>query len=204
MSKDKHTMKKVAMAGATAGRRLRRATCWATGLGLSLLLAGCGGTGQRGATPASAPAAEPARSVAPRPTPAPAPDASPQAAIAPARSQPKPLPPPEPVSTHEALRLQAAHRLVAANPDGVYMGEVPAVLLAIPVLEIELNRDGSIKRIGVLRRPGQALDTIELATAAVRRAAPFGDVSRLPRPWKFNEVFLFNDDRRFKPRTLDE
>jgi hypothetical protein len=28
-------------------------------------------------------------------------------------------------------------------------------------------------------------------------------MSRLPRPWKFAEVFLFDDDRRFKPRTLD-
>jgi hypothetical protein len=28
-------------------------------------------------------------------------------------------------------------------------------------------------------------------------------VSRLPRPWKIVEVFLFDDNRRFKPRTLD-
>jgi len=31
---------------------------------------------------------------------------------------------------------------------------------------------------------------------AVRRAAPFGDVSRLPRPWKFVETFLFDDARK--------
>ena len=48
-----------------------------------------------------------------------------------------------------------------------------------------------------------AHDTIQIAAAAVHRAAPFGDVSRLPRPWKFVETFLFDDDRRFKPRTLD-
>ncbi|SEL17312.1 hypothetical protein SAMN05216359_10625 [Roseateles sp. YR242] len=113
------------------------------------------------------------------------------------------LEPPHPIRSHEELRHQAALRLVAANPDRTYMGEVPAVLLAIPVLEIELNRDGSVRDIRVLRRPGQAVDTIELAMAAVRKAAPYGDVSRLPRPWKFNEVFLFNNERRFKPRTLD-
>ena len=33
--------------------------------------------------------------------------------------------------------------------------------------------------------------------------APYGGVSRLPRPWKFSEVFLFDDNRRFKPRSLD-
>jgi hypothetical protein len=80
---------------------------------------------------------------------------------------------------------------------------VPDILLAIPVLEMELNADGSIRRIDVLRRPGQAPETLQLAMDAVRRAAPFGDVSRLPKPWKFSETFLFNDERKFKPRTLD-
>ena len=110
---------------------------------------------------------------------------------------------PKPVRSWAELRLQAAQRLVAANPQGTYLGTVPETLLAIPVLEIELNSDGSVRRILVLRPPRQAKDTIEIAAAAVRRAAPFGDVSRLPRPWKFVETFLFDDDRRFKPRTLD-
>ncbi len=71
------------------------------------------------------------------------------------------------------------------------------------MLEIELNGDGSVRRIEVLRQPRQAKDTMQIAADAVRRAAPFGDVSHLPRPWKFVETFLFDDDRRFKPRTLD-
>ena len=110
---------------------------------------------------------------------------------------------PDAVRDWNELRMQAARRLVAANPEGTYVGTVPDMLLAIPVLEIELNRDGSIRRIDVMRKPAQALDTIELAMDAVRRAAPFGDVSRLPKPWKFTETFLFNDARKFKPRTLD-
>jgi len=76
-------------------------------------------------------------------------------------------------------------------------------LLAIPVLEVELRSDGHIAKINVLRQPSQALDTTQLAIDAVQRAAPFGDVSRLPKPWKYTEAFLFDDDRRFKPRTLD-
>ena len=93
--------------------------------------------------------------------------------------------------------------MVAANPEGTYIGAVPEPLLAIPVLEIELNGDGSVRRVNVQRRPTQAGDTVQLAIDAVHRAAPFGDVSHLPRPWKFSEVFLFRDDRRFKPRVLD-
>lgn len=113
------------------------------------------------------------------------------------------LPPPGPVRSWNEVRLQAAHRLVAANPGGTYTGHVQEPLLAIPVLEIELNGDGSIRRINVLRHPSQANDTTQLAVDAVRRSAPFGDVSRLPKPWRFTETFLFDDDRKFKPRTLD-
>lgn len=93
--------------------------------------------------------------------------------------------------------------MMAANPTVTYEGAVPDPLLAIPVLEVELHANGSIRRIEVMRVPRQAKDTVEIAIDAVRRAAPFGDVSRLPRPWKFTETFLFNDDRKFKPRTLD-
>jgi hypothetical protein len=113
------------------------------------------------------------------------------------------LPAPQPVRSWGELRLQAAHRIVAANPDGSYMGTPPDQLLAIPVLEIELNADGSIRNIEYLRAPREAKDTMKLAADAVRRAAPFGDVSRLPKPWRFTETFLFDDDRKFKPRSLD-
>ncbi|MES2959416.1 MAG: hypothetical protein V4792_14590 [Pseudomonadota bacterium] len=103
----------------------------------------------------------------------------------------------------DEYKVAAGQRMVEANPDATYSGLVPEPLLAIPVLEIELYRDGSVQRIHVQRRPTQAQDTVQLAIDAVHRAAPFGDVSHLPRPWKFSEVFLFRDDRRFKPRALD-
>lgn len=101
------------------------------------------------------------------------------------------------------FRAQAANRLVQAHPDSTYMGPVAEPLLAIPVLEIELNADGSVRRVQVLRHPRQAKDTTQLAIDAVQRAAPYGSMTLLPRPWKWVEVFLFNDDRRFKPRELD-
>ena len=113
------------------------------------------------------------------------------------------LPAPRAVRGWNDVREQAAERLMAANPDRTYTGKPPDPLLAIPVLEIELNADGSIRRIEVLRHPRQARDTAQIAADALRRAAPYGDVSRLPKPWKFVETFLFDDDRRFKPRTLD-
>jgi hypothetical protein len=114
------------------------------------------------------------------------------------------LPAPSPARSMAELRLQAAKRLVEANPGITYLGKPPDVLLAIPVITVELHSDGSIRRLEVMRYPGQARDTVEVAMNAIRRAAPFGDVSRLPKPWKFNETFLFNDQRKFKPMTLDQ
>ena len=113
------------------------------------------------------------------------------------------LAPPETMRSWNEVRLQAARRLVAAHPQSSFMGRPPLTLLAIPVLEVELNGDGSIRNVVVLRHPRQARDTTQLAIDALHRAAPFGNVSRLPRPWKFVETFLFDDDRHFKPRSLD-
>ncbi len=100
-------------------------------------------------------------------------------------------------------KVLAARRLVQANPDITYLSAPPDPLLAIPVLEVELYVDGSIQAIKVTRQPTQATDTVQLAINAVRRAAPFPAVGHLPKPWRFTEVFLFDERRRFKPRTLD-
>ncbi|MDO9316266.1 MAG: hypothetical protein Q7T97_17165 [Burkholderiaceae bacterium] len=164
------------------------------------LLAGCA-TG-----PASPPA--PVSTSKPVPVPVPAPPAAVARAPAPSAAAGAPgpvrLPTPGVVRSASELHLLAARRIAAANPHLTYDDRPPDVLLAIPVLSVDLNGDGSIYHIDVLRYPRQAKDTTQIAIDAVKRAAPFGDVSRLPRPWRFTETFLFNDDRRFKPRTLDD
>ena len=132
----------------------------------------------------------PAPQTARVPSPAPAPRAAPAPYTRPAR-------------TVDEYKRQIALRLVAANPKITYTTRAPDILLAIPILEVEVNGDGSVRHIGVIRVPTQATDTIQIAIDAIRRAAPFGDATQVPKPWKFTEVFLFNDDRHFKPRILD-
>ena len=153
--------------------RLRRAAAW---LGLCALSA------------CQAPAPQTAR--APAPAPAPHLPAAAAPYLRPAR-------------TIAEYRLQAATRMIAANPKITYTTPSPNPLMAIPVLEIEVNGDGSVRHITVIRVPTQATETVQIAIDAVKRAAPFGDATHLPKPWKFTEVFLFDDDGRFKPRILD-
>ncbi|NCT85710.1 MAG: hypothetical protein GXC94_21370 [Comamonadaceae bacterium] len=131
---------------------------------------------------------------------APAPLPSPAVVAAP---KPAGLPVPRAVRSHDELRRQAAERLVMANPEGTYMTPAPTHLLTLVVLEVEVKADGSVRRVNVLRKPRFAPETLQLAIDAIHRAAPFGDVRRLPEPWKFTETFLFEEDRRFKPLTLN-
>jgi hypothetical protein len=161
----------------------------------ALLLAAC--SGPSGEAPGDTRGSSAQRTIAPA---SPPPTTPPSAVSA---QSGLPLPAPGPVRSWAELRRQAAERMVAANPGITFTGKVPDTLLAIPVLEIELNGDGSIRNIEVLRQPRQAKDTLKIATDAVRRAGPFGNVSRLSKPWKFVETFLFDDDRKFKPRSLD-
>ena len=165
-------------------------------LAMAIGLAACSGdrSAPGDATGSATPAAPTSTSAASAPAPLIV-----AAPVAPDRS----LPAPATKRTWAEVRRQAAERLVAANPDITYLGRVPDQLLAIPVMEIELNRDGTVRRIEVLRLPREAKDTLKIAVAAIQRAAPYGDVSRLPKPWKFVETFLFDENRKFKPRTLD-
>ncbi|MGH6648670.1 hypothetical protein [Aquabacterium sp.] len=164
-------------------------------MGSSAWLAGCAFRDLKtGSGPETAPLATPA-------TPAPA-DAS---TAAPGKKGARiVLPQPTMSRNWKELRLQAARRLVAANPDITYMGKPPDLLRAIPVLTFELNGDGTIRRVEVMRYPSQDRETVNIAIESMRRAAPFGNVSHLPKPWRFNETFLFNNQHKFKPMTLDQ
>lgn len=186
----------------------RRREVLARVAGLFAGLAGLAGCAPHRPPPAPPPMAPPpAAAQKPPPPPAAAPPA-PGAAAAPTprRDEVVTLPPPKRARSWDDFRRQAAQRMVQARPGRSYLGEPPAVLLGIPVLEIELNGDGSVRRIQVMREPSdpRARDTIQLAIDAVRAAAPYGDVSHLPRPWRWTEVFLFDAQRRFKPRILDQ
>ncbi|WP_454906700.1 hypothetical protein [Variovorax gossypii] len=99
-------------------------------------------------------------------------------------------------------RRQAAQRIMEWNQGATYEGDAPAVLLSIPVLQIDLEADGSVQKIHVVREPQNAPESMQMAMDAIMRAAPFGDVSNLPKPWHFTETFLYNDDWKFHLRSL--
>lgn len=195
---------------------------------LAAATAGCVSVPQR--SPAPAPVAAPPPAAGPAParaagaqvaapvapvapaapaSPMPAPPAAPAAAVPSGRLAPlgpaTVLPAAAPARTWDDFKKAAARRMVQASPRGSFLGKVPPLLFGIPILEIELSADGSVRNVSVVRPPAnaEAADTVALAVEAIRRGGPYGDVSRLPQPWKWTEVFLFDNERRFKPRSLD-
>lgn len=109
-----------------------------------------------------------------------------------------------PARNWEEYKLRAAQRIVSTSPGETFTGPLPDPLQSIPVLQVHLNRNGSIRNISVLRVPGQSPQTLDMAIRAIRRAAPFEPVGHLPQPWQFNETFLYNGELKFQLRTLVE
>ncbi|MDP3225213.1 MAG: hypothetical protein Q8M96_18935, partial [Rubrivivax sp.] len=68
------------------------------------------------------------------------------------------------VRNWDEFKKMAGRRMVAASPKGSYMGKPPPMLFGIPIMEIEINADGSVRHIAVTRAPANAAaaHTIEL------------------------------------------
>ena len=122
----------------------------------------------------------------------------PGAAVEPARNA---LPA---VSSWAEYRRRAARLIMAANAESVAQGALQEPLLGIPVVQVQLNADGSIRLVDTLRASKVAPETTNPALAAIRRVGNFGPVSNLPPPWQFTETFLYNDGMKFQLRTVVE
>ncbi len=137
------------------------------------------------------------------PTPAPAPQpTAPSPGSEAAGEGALPPPPTTTVGSWVEYRRRAALRIMAANPSATFAGKRQEPMASIPVFTIQVNRDGSVRNIDLLRRPKFHTETVEMAKRAIMRAAPFGPVGNLPSPMQFNEVFLYNDDLKFQLDTL--
>lgn len=168
-----------------ASTRRLRAVQWAF-VAAAAVLAGCGSKPLPPHTPAPAPAA-----TAPRPA------AAPQAAPPAVSGLPA-------VRTWAEYRRRAAQMIMAANTASVAAGKLQDPLYGIPVVQIQLNPDGSIRNLDFMRQSKVGPETNNLALQAIRRIGSFGPVNNLPQPWQFNETFLYNDGLKFQLRTIVE
>jgi protein TonB len=100
-------------------------------------------------------------------------------------------------------KTQVARHVAEHNPDRVYAGTLPAMLPAVVVLEITVDREGQLADVAVQR--SRDPDASQIALASVRRSSPLPAPQQLARDTgklTFSETFLFADSERYQLRSL--
>lgn len=108
-----------------------------------------------------------------------------------------------PSSSLDAYKTQVAHQVMQRNPEHVFSGRLPDMLPAIVVLNVTVDRNGSLKDVAVQR--SRDPNAARVALDAMRRSGP------LPKPvnliargdaMTFSETFLFDEKYRFQLRSV--
>lgn len=105
--------------------------------------------------------------------------------------------------TPRDYRHDAATHLYALNAERIYAGKLPPMLYAIGVLEIDLDRDGHVRRLHWMRAPKHAPEVVREIERTVRAAAPFPRPARLGRV-SYVDTWLWDRSGRFQLDTLTE
>lgn len=159
-----------------------------TGLSIAVLawLAGCA------SPPPSAPAPTPvARAPAP---PAAAPAPVPAAPTNRRVSQ---------ASNEKAYRQDAARAIYAAYPDSIYKGKLPPLLYAIAVVETELDSNGNVREVRMLRAPTHAPEVTARVRDLIRKASPLPAPARMGTV-RYTDTWLVDKSGKFQLDTLTE
>lgn len=100
-------------------------------------------------------------------------------------------------------RKDAARHLYDAYPARVLKGLVPANVYAVMVTETEVDAQGKVLAVRVLRRPAQAHEVTPWVVSLIRRASPLPPPLRLKRV-RYVETWLVDRSGQFQVRTLTE
>ncbi|WP_137919175.1 twin-arginine translocation signal domain-containing protein [Hydrogenophaga sp. 2FB] len=113
----------------------------------------------------------------------------------------RPLPGQAPASA--AYRREAASHIYRKYPDRIYRGQLPAMLYAIGVLEIEIHLGGRVGSLRWLRGPSHAPEVMAEITRLVQQASPFPSPPGLGRV-QYVDTWLWDRSGRFQLDTLTE
>ncbi|QHE87708.1 hypothetical protein [Hydrogenophaga sp. BPS33] len=112
-----------------------------------------------------------------------------------------PLPGQAPASP--AYRREAASHVYLKYPDRIYRGQLPPMLYAIGVLEVEIHLGGRVGSTRWLRGPSHAPEVMVEIERLVRAAAPFPSPPGLGRV-QYVDTWLWDRSGRFQLDTLTE
>jgi len=105
--------------------------------------------------------------------------------------------------TAKAYRMDAARHIYASYPERIYKGKLPPLVHAIVVLEMDLDANGQLKSINMIRVPTHAPEVTDAVKDMIRRAAPMPAPRRLGGT-KITEIWLVDKSGRFQLDALTE
>lgn len=106
-------------------------------------------------------------------------------------------------TTPRAYRADGASHLYGLNADRIYKGKMPPLLYAIGVLDIHIDRVGSVSSIDWTRAPRHAPEVMAEIERTVRQAAPFPAPTRLGKV-VYTDTWLWHKSGKFQLDTLTE
>ena len=132
---------------------------------------------------------------APQPTPPPAPQPAPVAARIPVFiSQ---------ATNAKDYRRDAAQHIYKNNSARIYKGRMPPLLMAVAVLEVDVDTMGDIAAIRWVRGPTNLPSVIADIEALVKASAPYPAPLKMPGVI-YTEVWLYDKSGLFQLDTLTE
>ena len=113
--------------------------------------------------------------------------------------------PPEPSNarTPRDYRKDAARHLYGQNAERIFKGKLQPQLYAIGVLEVDIDRKGSVTRVHWLRAPRHAPEVVAEIERTARAAAPYPVPARMGKV-TYTDTWLWDKSGNFQLDTLTE
>jgi hypothetical protein len=102
-----------------------------------------------------------------------------------------------------AYRQDGARHIYGKNAHRIFKGQLPPLMHAVGVLQVDLDNRGNVRRLNWMRAPSHAPDVVREIERTVHEAAPF------PAPVQlgsviYTDVWLWDKSGNFQLDTLTE
>jgi len=170
---------------------------WLSRTLLALSAVGLGWLSGCSSPPSPKPSPRPATSQVPSPPAKTLPDAVAQPAA------PAPSPVKSAARNARDYRKDAASHLYARHSHHIYKGRLPPMLEAVGVLNVDIDRHGSVKSVQWMRAPRHVPQVMQQIERMVKAAAPYPVPLHMSQV-TYTDVWLWHQSGKFQLDTLTE
>jgi protein TonB len=100
-------------------------------------------------------------------------------------------------------RKDAASHLYASHSQHIYKGRMPPMLEAVGVLNVDIDRHGSVKSMQLMRAPRHVPQVMQQIERMVKAAAPYPVPLHMSQV-TYTDVWLWHQSGKFQLDTLTE